>query len=204
MEENPIIQKKFYVCSYGGCGSNMLCRALEKYGVSYHIHDKFPPKELEYVGGKVYYEWFNGIKIPKNELENYYIIYLYRNPVNSLSSIFRRFSKIMRTHLLHIKCNTNPSIADVIKQKRDLYGLKEFYVNYTTKDPNRNYTIYCVKYEELFERQDELSAVLGIEKLNLVKHENDNNAIQPYLKDLDFIYSDINCLMKKNDFILQR
>ena len=94
MEENPIIQKCFYVCSYGGCGSNMLCRALEKYGVSYHIHDKFPPKDLEYIGkqngGKVYCEWFNGIKIPKNELENYYVIYLYRNPVNLLWSVFRK------------------------------------------------------------------------------------------------------------------
>ena len=33
---------------------------------------------------------------------------------------------------------------------------------------NRNYKIYCVKYEDIFDKQDELSSLLGVGKLNMV------------------------------------
>ena len=62
--------KIFYVCSYGGSGSKMLCNALSKHGKTKHIHSRKPPNNLEYIGkekgGNMYSEWFNGIAIPKN------------------------------------------------------------------------------------------------------------------------------------------
>ena len=42
--------KTFYICSYGGSGSTILCKALSKYGESVHIHSRFPPNQLEFVG----------------------------------------------------------------------------------------------------------------------------------------------------------
>jgi len=63
-----------------GSGSKMLCNALRKYGNITHIHSRKPPDNLEYVGNKkdgtTHCEWFNGITIPDNELENYYVIHL--------------------------------------------------------------------------------------------------------------------------------
>lgn len=41
--------KTFYVCSYGGCGSTMLCDSLNKYGKTVHIHSPKPPDNLEYI-----------------------------------------------------------------------------------------------------------------------------------------------------------
>ena len=43
-------KKIFYICSYGGSGSSLLFKSLEKYGNAYHIHSRYPPDKLEYVG----------------------------------------------------------------------------------------------------------------------------------------------------------
>lgn len=63
-----------------GSGSKMLCNELRKYDNITHIHSRKPPDNLEYVGNKkdgtTHCEWFNGITIPDNELENYYVIHL--------------------------------------------------------------------------------------------------------------------------------
>ena len=144
--------KNFYVCSYGGCGSYMLCDQLRKYGNVEHIHSRNPPLELEYIGdkggGTSYCEWFNGIKIPENELNDYYVIYLYRNPIKSILSRFH-----MINHLIHIQCNNfYTTIDDVINTGIDLYGIKEFYNNYTNISIRRNYKIYCVKYDDIFNK----------------------------------------------------
>ena len=45
-------KKIFYVCSYGGSGSKMLCSALKKYGETIHIHSRKPPNNLEYIGNE--------------------------------------------------------------------------------------------------------------------------------------------------------
>ena len=94
--------KVFYVCSYGGCGSKMLCKALNKYGKVYHIHSRNPPDKLQHLGGpKCYDEWFNGENVSENELSNYHVIYLYKNPVKSIISRFRN-----PTHLKHVQTDT--------------------------------------------------------------------------------------------------
>ena len=190
--------KTFYVCSYGGCGSKMLTHALEPYGVVEHVHSRKPPDKLEFIGrrggGRAYYEWFNGIQVPENQIDDYYVIYIYKNPVKSILSIFTN-----PLHLDHIQTNRNTTIQDVVDSSKDLYGVKEFYDNYT-KPGNRNYKIYCVKYEDIFEKQDELSELLGIGKLGLVKKETDRTH-KDYDK-LTEIYKDLNDSMEKNDFIM--
>ena len=42
-----MVNKNFYVCSYGGSGSTMLKRALRKYGIATHIHSRKPPDNLD-------------------------------------------------------------------------------------------------------------------------------------------------------------
>lgn len=189
-------KKIFYVCSYGGCGSKMLCSALNKYGETKHIHSRNPPDKLEYIGrekgGKTYEEWFNGISIPEEQLKNYYVIYIYRKPSFSIESRFENSD-----HLKHIQIDSSIKLNDVLSSKKDLYKIREFYDNYTKPNIKRNYKIYCVKYEDIFHKQDELSELLGIGKLNMVN----KSTRKVVSKDLNDIYADLITEMNQNEFI---
>jgi hypothetical protein len=200
-------KKRFYVCSYGGCASTVLTKAFAEYGDAYHVHSRYPPDCLEYLGptsASSSHEWFNGIKIPEKDLNNYYVIYIYRNPIMAISSILRRFEKsnALITHLKNIEVN-NPYINknQIVNKLADLYGLIEFYNNYTKSNPNRNYKIYCVKYEDLFEKKDELSTMLGIGKLNIPKKETPYKDTVEFFDKLHIIYKDLIQTMNNNDFI---
>lgn len=188
--------KHFYVCSYGGCGSKMLCEALKQYGKVEHVHSRYPPNKLEYVGnnkgGNTYCEWFNGIKVAKTKLKDYYVIYIYRNPSMSILSRFQ-----IPEHLEHVQVDKTIKLDDIINTGCDLYKIKEFYDNYTKSNTNRNYKIYCVKYEDIFDKQDELSDLLDIGKLNLVNKSKRTETNE----DLNKIYANLIDEMNKNDFI---
>jgi len=190
-------KKTFYVCSYGGSGSKMLCHALSQFGNVRHIHSRNPPDNLEYIGnehgGNTYHEWFNGIKIPDNELQKYYVIYIYRNPSFSILSRF-----YAPQHLLHIQSNANIKLQDILDTSEDLYKIREFYDNYTKPNENRNYKIYSIKYEEIFDKQDELSRLFGIGKLNLVNTSKRTTTD----KQIDVVYSGLIDIMNKNEFIM--
>ena len=43
-------KKVFYVCSYGGCGSKMLCEYLAHFGTIKHVHSRNPPNKLTQIG----------------------------------------------------------------------------------------------------------------------------------------------------------
>jgi hypothetical protein len=190
-------KKVFYVCSYGGSGSKMLCSALSKYGITKHIHSRNPPDNLEYIGndkgGKTYHEWFNSIVIPEEKLNDYYVIYIYRNPAYALQ---QRGSN--PNHLKHIQVHPEVTIEDVLTTGKDLFKIREFYDNYTRPNEKRNYKIYCVKYEDIFDKQHELSKLLGIGKLNLVNKSSRKNSD----KKLENIYRNLITEMNKNEFIM--
>lgn len=159
----------FYICSSGGCGSTILFNYLKNFGKVYHIHDRYPPKKLCYIGKEHanpsenaelfndindVSEWFNGIQIPEKDLKNYRVIFIYRNPLDVIFSRFLGNGSINKAnipHLKHIKCinDGNITLLDILTTKYDLYGLENFFDNYTSKI-ERNYKIYCVKYESLF------------------------------------------------------
>jgi hypothetical protein len=191
-------KKTFYICSYGGCGSKMLTRALSKYGNVEHVHARNPPLHLEYIGenseGTAYCEWFNGIPVPGTEICNYYVIYLYRNPVKAILSRFWH-----PNHFINIQ-GEDVTINDVMDKMKDLYGIKQFYQNYTQRNLKRNYRILCVKYEDIFEKQGELSRYLGVGKLNLIKKETNRNEKET-ADSLNFIYKDLINEMSKHDSI---
>jgi hypothetical protein len=162
---NP--HRTFYVCSYGGSGSTMLTKYLRLFGNVEHIHSRNPPDRLTYVGAKntntntnenTYYEWFNSVPIPQHEIEKYTVIYIYRNPVDSILSRF-----YMKDHLRHIQCpDENTKVKDVLSRQSDLYQLEQFHSHYITPNKNRNYKIHCIKYENLFDNIAELNRFLKI------------------------------------------
>ena len=103
-------------------------------------------------------------------------------------------------HLEHVQIDRSIKLKDVLDSKKDLYKIREFYNNYTKPNEKRNYKIYCVKYEDIFDKQDELSKLLGIGKLNMVNKSSRKNSD----KKLDNIYKDLISEMNKNKFIITR
>ena len=82
-----------------------------------------------------------------------------------------------------------------------MYGIQEFYSNYTQNKDGRNYKIYAVKYEELFEKHDELSKILQIGPLTLTKNETMRQKDKKDLQILEEIYKETIQEMSRNDFI---
>ncbi len=151
-------EKVFYVCSYGGCGSKVLCEYLGYFGKVKHVHSRQPPINLTHIGlYSQYDEWFSKIPIAKEDLQNYYVIFIYRDPIKAIQSRFGQ-----KEHLEHIQCNPTITLKQVIETQQDLYGIENFFDNYTNKTTKRNYKIYCVKYEDLFNNIEELNRVLNI------------------------------------------
>ena len=78
--------KIFYICSFGGCASTLLYRFLNKYGIAFHIHSRFPPNFLcsirkTKLSKKL--EWFNYSHIlNQKDVKKVKVIYIYRKPSN--------------------------------------------------------------------------------------------------------------------------
>jgi hypothetical protein len=191
----------FYVCGSGGCGSTLIFNYLKNFGKSYHIHDRFPPEKLCYVGDEntntpVYSEWFNKTEIPEDKLSSYKVLFVYRNPIQVIFSRFATPNGPNVTHLKHIMCDNNGEIyfGDVIKTGRDLYKLEEFFDNYTIPK-KRNYDIICVKYEDFFKNISVFNNILGIPDIKeLYPNKSERIKNFTFVKELSLIY---NSLMKK-------
>lgn len=182
-------KRTFVVCSYGGCGSTMLSNALRKYGNVIHSHARYPPAKLHTftltgIGGE----------ISEEHIDKHKIIFIYKDPIKA---IYSRFTD--KQHLKHIGSNPNVNISDLVNKKKDLYQLEDFYDNFT-KDNNRNYKIYCVKYEELFDKQGELSDALELpEPLCLQKKETKRQRLLS--SELEEIYKPLKDKMAAMPFI---
>lgn len=211
---NPVINNiynrdmNFYICSSGGCGSTILFNYLSNFGNVFHIHDRYPPDKLCYTGNinttdPVYEEWFNQTEIPENKLSNYKVIFIYRNPIDVIFSRFATPYGPNITHMKHVKCNNNGEIyfGDVIKSGKDLYKLEEFFDNYTILK-ERNYSIYCIKYELFFNNISAFNRILSIPDIkNLYPSKNERRKNYTFIKELTAIYYSLLHKMNKMRFI---
>jgi hypothetical protein len=150
-------EKVFYVCSYGGSGSKVLCKYLSQFGTVKHVHSRNPPANLTHIGLNANYgEWFGPTPVDPQDLRKYYVIFIYRDPIKAIHSRFQT-----PAHLAHIQINPNTTLQQVIDTKKDLYGIENFFDNYTSKR-QRNYKIYCVKYEDFFANIDTFNKMFDI------------------------------------------
>jgi len=198
----------YYVCSSGGCGSTVLYNYLSNFGNVHHIHDRYPPDKLTYIGNQnkeenklVYNEWFNNIEIPEDKLKNYKVIFIYRNPIEVIYCRCTNNKGMPNIpHLQHIKCNNNGNIwlLDVLREKKDLYGLENFFDNYTISK-KRNYPIYCVKYELFWNNISYFNGIIGIPNIpSLYPILNEKQRRLSYINELNRIYLS---LVKKMSFM---
>lgn len=196
-------EMNYYVCSYGGCGSTILCNYLSQFGNVKHIHDRYPPEELRFVGNEKNSEWFNNEKIPEDKLKNYKVIFIYRNPIDVIFSRFAQKNGPNINHLKNIMCDNNGNINfyDVIKMKKDLYKIEDFFDNYIIPK-NRNYKIVAIKYELFFENICLFNKIMNIpdvKELYPIKQERRKKMIN--LKELLLIYSSLINKMNSLKFI---
>jgi len=198
----------YYICSFGGCGSTSLFKYLSNFGNVYHIHDRYPPNKLQYIGKNntdkdVYSEWFNDIEINENEINNYKIIYIYRNPLKIIFSRCVKNNQPYVRHLQHIKCANKGfiNLNDVLKTGKDLYGLEDFFNNYTQKK-ERNYKIHCVKYEQFWDNISIFNETIGIPDVKeLYPIRKERNTKIYYANKLYAIYYSLINKMNKMKFI---
>ena len=198
----------YYICSIGGCGSTVLFNYLSLFGNVYHIHDRFPPNNLSYIGSNntnedIYSEWFNETEIPKEKLFNYKVIFIYRNPIPTIFSRFAQAKGPNINHLKHIKCdnNGNINIYDVIRSKRDLYKIEEFFDNYISPK-TRNYDIYAIKYELFWDNIVLFNKIIGIPDIKELYPVRQERAKKySFVKELNFIYRTLILKMNKMKFI---
>jgi len=213
--ENPINIKKYfnkdinyYICSSGGCGSTILFNYLSLFGNVYHIHDRYPPNKLQYIGKEntsenIYSEWFNNVEIPEYKLKNYRVIFIYRHPIQVIFSRLAQKNGPNINHLQHIKCDNNGNINffDVIRSKRDLYKMEEFFDNYITIK-ERNYNIYAVKYELFWDNISLFNKIIGIPDIKELYPKKQERAKSfTYVNELNYIYSSLINKMNKMPFI---
>ena len=198
----------YYICSFGGSGSTILYNYLSNFGNVYHIHDRFPPIKLQHVGKNnttedVYSEWFNKIEIPETDIKNYKIIFIYRNPIKVIYSRLTQVNNPNIPHLQHIMCDNNGdiSLAQVLTTRQDLYKLEQFFDNYTIKQ-ERNYRIYCIKYEQFWDNIPFFNKIIGIpdvKELYPIKYETPKPI--RYREQLSDIYSSLINKMNSKTFI---
>jgi len=187
----------YIVNSFGGSGSWMLVNYLKQFGNTYHIHQRNLPKRLTYPDPDPKKEKLSFQEIPLGELNNYKVIFIYRNPINA---IYSRFDS--KYHLLNIDSPTL-DYESVYKTLGDVFRIGEFYKNQFTSE-GRNYKVYCVRYEDIFIRINEFNKVLGIsppkEKI-LIPVRNETLRVQREYAHLWKIYKELIEDMLKKEFI---
>lgn len=198
--------RKFFVCSWGGVGSKVICKYLDNFGKTYHFHDRYTYENLSYpIIGKKNYSfndccYFSNNLIEKNNIKNYTVIFIYRNPIYSIYSRFvENIHGQVPEHLDNIRCyNTNIKLINIIEEKKDLYDLNEFFDNYTlTKN---NYDIYCIKYELLFKNIDIFNDYFNLNNDYKIIEKLTKKEMK-YFDYLNVIYSDLISKQNRLNFI---
>jgi hypothetical protein len=190
-------ERIFYVCSYGGSGSKMLCKYLDHFGKTIHVHSRNPPDKLKHVGGGcVYEEWFNSEDVDEETLKRCCVIYIYRDPIYAIYSRFH-----LMAHIHNVQLTRCIYLDQVVQEKKDLYLIEEFFDNWTTPR-ERNYPIYCAKYENFFENIAEFNRAIGIpDKPELYPVEKCEYRNRPHESVLKEIYDPLVKKMEQMEFI---
>ena len=133
--------------------------------------------------------------MPDDLVEKTKVIYLYKDPVKAIMSRFWE-----RRHLKNVECpDLDVTIDDVINQKKDLFGIEEFYDNYTVPF-DRNYKIYCIKYEALFNELGRVNELLGVSDVKEL-HFKRNERKRDVKEGLEDVYKNLKDKMDKMDSI---
>jgi len=156
----------YFVFSYGGTGSTMLCSFLSRYGRSFHLHDKVPPLFLtdrlveapdRHTEAVIHLSQDPYYKLNLNDCR---VIYIYRDPV------IAKISRPGWQHCYHIggdfrqhqKLKRKPGdnlgmelLEDYARNGVDLNQYEEHFDNWMIEGEDREYSILYINYAHLWE-----------------------------------------------------
>lgn len=168
-------ERRFFVCSYGGCASWTIASFLGRYGAVHHIHSTRPPEFLSFpVSRKALHRWFGGgakehfSGSRRDRLEdasNCAVIYLYVKPVYSIFStraFSRRHLKSIGVTGINLRKLCKMSRSEYLRGGVDLIGYEQFFDNYISNGINRNYDLLAVNVHQLWDNLDDFFGGLNL------------------------------------------
>jgi hypothetical protein len=203
----------YFVFSYGGTGSTMLCSFLSRYGKSFHLHDKVPPLFLtnrpveapdRHTEAAIHLSQDPYYKLNPNDCR---VIYIYRDPV------IAKISRPSWQHCYHIggdfrqhqKLKRKPGdnlgiglLEDYVRLGLDLNQYEEHFDNWMVEGSKREYSILYINYTHLWENLNVIFEYCQIPISDIVsfprKRETKKSVSDNILKSLTKMY---NPLQKK-------
>jgi hypothetical protein len=156
----------FYIYSFNeNYASTILSNYLKNFGKVYNNYEYEPPKNIS-----------------NSEIHKYKVIYIYRNPISMILDIIKNNNedelKIIRL------------IEDSVITQTDLFRIENSFDNFTNMTPkiNRNYGIFCIKYETMFDHLKVINNILGIqdvEELYPIRNDIDHKDYSSIIKEID-------------------
>ena len=156
---SPVPKRRFFVCSYGGCGSKLLTEQLQKYGQSFHIHSRTPPRRLTRVRG----EHFTEMPLPEDDGCGNRVIFLYSRPQYSLmcdasyGDVHWRNIEVPR----HARYNIPHRREDYLELDDDPVNYLEFFSNYTNGEA-RSYDVIAIDFHRLWDHLPQVFELLDL------------------------------------------
>jgi hypothetical protein len=165
-----INQHDLQLCSYGGVATSFLLQFLISQGLNLPEesdsgiwkHMRQPPLRKQYGD-------YMG--------SNYRCVYLVGSPVEAVLSVFRRQFHVFHIDRMQVKKDSLPAhwnlanehanwhLQDYVAERRDIFGLEAHFDNWTKSSSERDYQIFIVKFEKLWEYLPQLFDFLGLDSL---------------------------------------
>lgn len=174
----------YIVASYGGCGSKMMAGFLSQLPKAhktyvYHIHDRSPPKLLRQMpkpppptirsGGNDFRSgrFPGGSKFkrdtePVDDLNEYRVVYMYKDPVEAL------VSRYGWGHCNHIQGDCGdaeaqwPKLDKYAKKQVDRMRLKDHFNAFHHPEEPREFPIVAINYHRLWDNIPAVLTALGL------------------------------------------
>ena len=179
IQEPPLSNRVFYVCSFGGSGSTMLTRFLGRYGKCFHVHSRRPPEHLTKIRKTDHFpfaeEWFS--EVPVDDPRRYTVIFIYRHPSHAQLAKTGAKGKPVYNPIHHRNIQVSNPVPESIQDYpeaclttgKELLGYEDFYDNYAVLGRNANYDIVCVDYTRLWENLEEFFLTIRIDPADIRK-----------------------------------
>ena len=160
----------FYIYSFNeNYASTILSNYLKNFGKVYNNYDNNPPKNISNL-----------------EIHKYKVIYIYTNPISIILDMIKNMIKNNNDY----EPKMISMIEDSIITQTDLFLMEDSFNNFTNMTPkiNRNYGIFCIKYETMFDHLKVINNILGIpdiEELYPIKNNIDDKEYCSIIKEID-------------------
>lgn len=154
------------VTSFGGAGTSMLCRFLERNGAD--LPRTIPPNNVE----KDWAPWKHMRTPPPEQWvsDDFRAIYVVSDPRNAVVSVFRRgyqYAHVQRIDGAVDQFHPSMDLSEYLTLETDPYWLKDHFEQWT--QCTRDYPILIVKYDHLWNRIEKIVEFAGLSED--VKHD---------------------------------